>query len=155
MLAGGVWLGDIAGAKGLLARLAVGSAAVMGHIFTVYLRFKGGKGVATSFGVAVGLWPYYTICAAVSLIVWVISVLIWRYISLASLAGAIVFPVVLILSISLVPDWRFSELWPLIIVAVGIPILVFIRHKENVMRLIAGKEGKVLQKGKSGRAESI
>ncbi len=62
-LAAGIWLDGIAGTNGLLAQLAVGCAAVTGHVFPVYLRFKGGKGVATSFGVALGLWPYYTICA--------------------------------------------------------------------------------------------
>jgi len=51
--------------------LAVGCAAVVGHIFPVYIRFKGGKGVATSFGVALGIWPYFTICAAVAIAVWV------------------------------------------------------------------------------------
>ena len=43
--------------------LVVGIAAILGHIFPLYLQFKGGKGVATSLGVALGLWPYYTICA--------------------------------------------------------------------------------------------
>ena len=71
-LAAGIWLDGIAGANGLLAQLAVGCAAITGHVFPVYLRFKGGKGVATSFGVALGLWPYYTICAAITLAIWVV-----------------------------------------------------------------------------------
>jgi len=50
--------------------LAVGCAAILGHIFPLYLKFKGGKGVATSLGVALGLWPYYTICAALAFAVW-------------------------------------------------------------------------------------
>lgn len=145
-LAAGIWLGDISGTKGLLAQLAVGCAAVIGHIFPVYLKFKGGKGVSTSFGVAVGFWPYYTICAAVALAVWVIFVLIWRYVSLASLAGAVAFPAAFISAIAILPDWRFAELWPLFIVAVGIPVLVFIRHRENIKRLLAGTESKVFQK---------
>jgi glycerol-3-phosphate acyltransferase PlsY len=154
MLAAGVWLCDIAGTIGLMARLAVGCAAVIGHIFPVYLRFKGGKGVATSFGVAIGLWPYYTICAAAALLVWIIFLLIWRYVSLASLAAAVAFPVVLVSLISLVPGWRFSELWPLLIVATGIPILVFVRHSQNIMRLLAGTESKVLQKNKDQAGDS-
>jgi glycerol-3-phosphate acyltransferase PlsY len=145
-LAAGIWLGDIAGTNGLLARLAVGCAAIIGHIFPVYLRFKGGKGVATSFGVAIGFWPYYTICAAVALAVWVIFVLIWRYVSLASLAGAVAFPVAFVIALAVEPGWRFSELWPLLIVATGIPVLVFVRHRENIKRLLAGTESKVLQK---------
>ncbi len=154
MLAAGAWLGDFAGTKWLLARLAVGCAAVIGHIFPVYLRFKGGKGVATSFGVAIGLWPYYTLCAAAALLVWITFLLIWRYVSLASLAAAVAFPVVLVSLISLVPEWRFSELWPLLIVAIGIPVLVFVRHSQNIIRLLAGTENKVLQKDKNQAVDS-
>jgi glycerol-3-phosphate acyltransferase PlsY len=152
--AAGFWLGDISGAGGLWAWLAVGCAAVIGHIFPVYLRFKGGKGVATSFGAAIGLWPYYTISAGAALLVWIVFVLIWRYISLASLAAAVAFPIALVLSIMLTPGWRFSELWPLLTVAVFIPILVFIRHRENISRLLSGTESKVFQKTKTQKAVS-
>jgi len=65
--------------------LAVGTAAILGHIFPVYVKFKGGKGVATSLGVALGLWPYYTICALIAFGIWLVFVLIWRYVSLASI----------------------------------------------------------------------
>jgi acyl phosphate:glycerol-3-phosphate acyltransferase len=147
-LAAGIWLDCLAGTNGLLAQLAVGCAAITGHVFPVYLKFKGGKGVATSFGVALGLWPYYTICAGVTLVIWVVFVLIWRYISLASLAAAFAFPVILVAAISLIPGWRFSDLWPLLIVAMVIPVLVFVRHKDNVVRLLAGTESKVFQKNK-------
>jgi glycerol-3-phosphate acyltransferase PlsY len=142
----GVWLYDIAGTNGLLARLAVGCAAIIGHVFPVYLGFKGGKGVATSFGVALGFWPYYTLCAAIALLVWITFVLIWRYVSLASLAASVAFPVVLAAAIAITDGWQLSELWPLMIVAIGIPVLVFIRHRENIVRLLAGTESKVLQK---------
>jgi glycerol-3-phosphate acyltransferase PlsY len=146
MMAATFWLNDFAGTTGLLARLAVGCAAIMGHIFPVYLRFKGGKGVATSFGVAIGLWPYFTICAAVALVVWIVFILIWQYVSLASLAAAVAFPVALVLAIAAVPGWRFSELWPLLIVAIAIPLLVLLRHRQNIERLLAGTENKVFQK---------
>jgi glycerol-3-phosphate acyltransferase PlsY len=141
-----VFLSDASTMGGLLMRLGIGCAAVLGHIFPVYLRFKGGKGVATSFGVAMGLWPYYTISAAVALFVWIIFVLIWRYISLASLAAAIAFPISLIIAIAIVPGWEFGKLWPLLIVAIVIPFLVFLRHRENIKRLINGTENKIFQK---------
>ena len=127
----------------LLLALAVGCAAVSGHIFPIYLKFKGGKGVATSFGVALGLWPYYTICAAVAFAVWAGVVMIWRYISLASIAASIAFPVVLTLVILLNPNWDFANLWPLFTVAVAIPSMVIIRHRENIKRIIAGTESKI------------
>lgn len=146
-LAAGLWLGESGTTKGLIAQLIVGCAAIVGHVFPVYLGFKGGKGVATSFGVALGLWPYYTICVAITLVVWIIFVLIWRYVSLASIAAAFAFPVILIAAIVVIPGWHFAELWPLLIVAMIIPVMVFIRHRDNVVRLLAGTESKILQKG--------
>ncbi len=126
--------------------LAVGCAAIIGHIFPIYLRFKGGKGVATSFGVALGLWPYYTVCAVVAIMTWVVFVLIWRYVSLASIAGSVAFPLSLIVAIASMPAWNFAGLWPLLIAAVVIPLMVIIRHRENVKRLLAGTESKIRQK---------
>ena len=124
--------------------LAVGCAAVLGHIFPVYIKFRGGKGVATSFGVALGLWPYYTICAVVAIIIWAFVVLLKRYISLASLIASVSFPVTLILAIAVIPPWNFTNLWPLLTVAVVIPLMVILRHRENIKRIIAGTESKVL-----------
>jgi glycerol-3-phosphate acyltransferase PlsY len=123
--------------------LVVGIAAILGHVFPVYLRFKGGKGVATSFGVALGLWPYFTLCALVALVVWIAVVLIWHYVSLASISAAVAFPITLTLGILAVPAWHSTSLWPLIIAAIVIPILVIVRHRENLRRLAAGTESKV------------
>jgi glycerol-3-phosphate acyltransferase PlsY len=126
--------------------LGVGIAAILGHIFPIYLKFKGGKGVATSFGVALGLWPYYTICAIVAIAIWLLVVLLWRYVSLASITASIAFPLVLFLAIVLSPDWDIVDLWPLLIVAAAIPLMVIIRHKKNIKRLLTGTENKLLQK---------
>ena len=126
--------------------LAAGCAAILGHIFSIYLKFKGGKGVATSFGVALGLWPYYSICAAAAMAVWVVFVLIWRYISLASIVAAVSFPLTLAAAIILNPNWHLAQLWPLFTAAVAIPVMVIARHRENIKRIIAGTESKVLQK---------
>ena len=125
--------------------LAVGCAAILGHIFPIYLRFKGGKGVATSFGVALGLWPYFTVCALLAIMLWVVLVLIWRYVSLASIAASIAFPLALVLAIIAVPGWDFAGLWPLLIAATAIPLMVIVRHRANITRLIAGTESKVLK----------
>jgi len=125
--------------------LAVGCAAILGHIFPIYLKFKGGKGVATSLGVALGLWPYYTICASFAVAIWIVVVLIWKYVSLASITASVSFPLLLILAIILMPGWEFVSLWPLLIVATAIPLMVIVRHRENIKRLIAGTESKVLK----------
>lgn len=127
----------------LFLLLAVSCAAVLGHIFPVYVKFKGGKGVATSFGVTLGIWPYYTICAVFAFIVWLVVVLLWRYVSLASIVASVAFPVALILAIVLTPGWDFVNLWPIIVVAIVISAMIVIRHRENIKRLIAGTENKI------------
>ena len=133
----------------LLLWLAVGCAAILGHIFPIYLKFKGGKGVATSFGVALGLWPYYTFAAGFAGAVWVVTVLIWRYVSLASITAAVAFPLALVAAIWLTPTWSFAALWPLLLAATAIPLMVIIRHRENVKRLLAGTESKIRDRKKS------
>jgi glycerol-3-phosphate acyltransferase PlsY len=126
--------------------LAVGCGAILGHVFPVYLKFRGGKGVATSFGVTLGLWPYFTLCALVALLVWVAVVLTWRYVSLASICASTAFPATLVVAILTVPAWRFADLWPLLPPAVAIGALVVIRHRENVGRLLAGTESRIRRK---------
>jgi glycerol-3-phosphate acyltransferase PlsY len=143
MLTAGGLMSSVPDTGELALALAVGCAAVAGHIFPVYVKFKGGKGVATSFGVALGLWPYYTICSAVSFVIWAAAVSIWRYVSLASIAASVAFPVVLILLITLLVDWKLANLWPLLAAAIAIPVMVIVRHKENIKRLLAGTENKI------------
>ncbi|MHC4424716.1 MAG: glycerol-3-phosphate 1-O-acyltransferase PlsY [Planctomycetota bacterium] len=125
--------------------LAVGCAAILGHIFPIYLKFKGGKGVSTSFGVALGLWPYFTVCALFFAATWVVVVLTWRYVSLASITASVVFPLALITAIILIPGWELGILWPVVITAFAIPVMVIVRHRENIKRLLAGTESKILK----------
>jgi glycerol-3-phosphate acyltransferase PlsY len=123
--------------------LAVGCAAILGHVFPIYLRFKGGKGVATSLGVVLGLWPYYTLSGLIAFAIWGLALLIWRYVSLASIFAAISFPIALTLLICLIPEWKCTELWPLYTAAIGLPLLVIARHAENIKRLLEGSESKI------------
>lgn len=113
----GMWLG------------LVGLAAVIGHVFPVYFQFKGGKGVATAFGVILALSPLVAIICA---IIWGAILFITRYVSLASLVTAVLV-VVLILFI------HIKYFLPVAIIA----LLVIWRHMENVDRLKAGTENKV------------
>jgi glycerol-3-phosphate acyltransferase PlsY len=144
LLAAGFGLVEENASVGQLALwLGVGCAAILGHVFPVYLGFRGGKGVATSMGVVLGLWPYYTLSGLIVLGIWAIAMWIWRYVSLASLLAAVLFPVILTVLICLIPEWRFGNLWPLYIAATGIPLLVIARHAENIKRLLEGSEPKV------------
>ena len=133
--------------------LLVGCAAVLGHIFPVYLKFKGGKGVATSLGIVLGLWPYYTLCGIGVFAIWGITLLIWRYVSLSSILAAIGFPVLLLLSILVLDEpWDFVQLWPLVLLSVLMAILVVARHTENIKRLLDGSESKIMQTKNSTNA---
>lgn len=126
--------------------LLVGCLAILGHVFPVYLGFKGGKGVATSLGVVLGLWPYYTFCGLITFAVWGIALWIWRYVSLASILAAIIFPISLSILTFFLADWELGRLWPLFIVAILMPLLVIARHAENIKRLMEGSEHKIGRK---------
>jgi glycerol-3-phosphate acyltransferase PlsY len=138
-------LSGSADASTLALWLAVGVAAIFGHIFPFYLKFRGGKGVATSFGVVLGIWPYYTVPGLIVFVLWAVIVLIWRYISLGSIIAAAVFPVVMIVLTIILRDWHFNILWPLIVAAAFLCSLVIILHRANIKRLLAGTEHKIWQ----------
>ena len=126
--------------------LLVGIAAILGHVFPLYLKFKGGKGVATSFGVVLGLWPYFTLPGLIAFVIWIPCVLIWKYVSLGSIIAAVVFPIVLIICTAAFDEWQFQKLWPLIITAIILVAMVILLHRKNIQRLLSGTENKVLQK---------
>jgi glycerol-3-phosphate acyltransferase PlsY len=126
--------------------LLVGFAAIVGHMFPIYLKFKGGKGVATSAGVMLGLFPYYTLPALGAIAVWLVIFYVWRYVSLASVLGALAFPICY-LAIALARGWRpFGQQLPLLIFSLVVAALVVIRHRGNIARLRAGTEHRFARK---------
>ncbi|MHC5138276.1 MAG: glycerol-3-phosphate 1-O-acyltransferase PlsY [Planctomycetota bacterium] len=135
-----------AGPGELTLWLTVGCTAVLGHIFPIYLKFKGGKGVATSLGIVLGLFPFYTLCGVGAFAIWLITLLIWRYVSLSSILAAIFFPVLLSIFILLIDSWKLSQLWPLVLAAVLMALLIVVRHRTNIRRLLDGSETKIGQK---------
>lgn len=135
------------------APLLTAVACVLGHTFPIWLKFKGGKGVATSFGVVLGLWPLYTLAGIGGGLVFVAVLMIYRYISLASIVAVIAFAtLVSILGSGHVdtPTVRFYTPWsdfePLLIVAWLFAALITFRHRANIARLLKGTEPKVGQK---------
>lgn len=123
--------------------IGVGVAAMLGHVFPVYLKFRGGKGVATSLGIVLGLWPHFTLAGAIVFGIFIVVVLITRYISVASITSALLFPLVYVL-ISLqrgVPILGPQS--PLLIVAILLAMLIVVRHRMNIKRLLEGSELKI------------
>lgn len=122
--------------------LLVGFAAIAGHMFSVFLRFHGGKGVATSAGVLLGLFPYFTLPGLLSIVTWLILFKAKGYVSLASMVGAGLFPV-FYLAIALVRGWEpFAAQLPLLIFAVVMALLIIYKHRSNIARLRAGTESR-------------
>ena len=116
----------------------VGLAAVLGHNWSVYLRFAGGKGVATSFGALLAMTP---LPAILGFLVWLGVVLVFRYTSLAALAASVCIPPLIFFSIGSGPYFTFSLLATL---------LIFVRHRDNIQRLWAGTEHRVGQQVHEG-----
>jgi glycerol-3-phosphate acyltransferase PlsY len=115
-----------------LFALACGVAAILGHVFSVFVRFKGGKGVATAAGVMLGLTPLALAAAAV---VWATVVLLTGYVSLGSIAAAAVLP----FAVYLLENPRTPDLlWIDALVAVGVIVL----HRRNIQRLLKGTENR-------------
>ncbi len=117
----------------LLAALAA-FCAILGHMFTVWLRFKGGKGVATAVGAFAALAPRAIV---VALVLFVIVVAVTRYISLGSMVAAGVFP---LLVWWLNPAERTTA--PILLLIAASSFLIIIRHRDNIRRLLAGTENR-------------
>jgi glycerol-3-phosphate acyltransferase PlsY len=119
----------VAGDDWVIAAAAI--AALVGHIFPVWLGFRGGKGVATGVGLFLVLAPVALLCAGV---VFVAIVALTRYVSLGSIVAAILIPVFV---------WLLSDLRPLLIAAtVGAALIVF-AHRGNIQRLASHTESRI------------
>jgi glycerol-3-phosphate acyltransferase PlsY len=123
--------------------IAVGAAGVIGHIASVFLKFKGGKGVATSAGVTLGMVPYLAVPMLAAISIYVIVLLLTRYVSLASIIGVGTFPIFFVL-IGTAAGWPvFGAQLPLLLFSTAIAALVVVRHRANIARLRAGTETKI------------
>ena len=126
----------------LLARAAAGEEAaqlaaffaLVGHCFPVWLKFRGGKGVATYLGVMLALaWPVGLMLCAI----WLATAFVTRYSSLSALVAAVLAPVVL----------AATGYGAMVVLAIALAAIVIVRHAANIRRLLAGRESKIGQKG--------
>ena len=133
------WLGcrcavfflDTSTADPVLLLIAGGFASVLGHNYTPWLRFKGGKGIATSAGVLIALTPWGFLMA---LLAFLIATSISRYVSLGSIMAGIVLPVAV---------WGRAEPKPILYICILMGTMAVIKHRTNIGRIIAGQEPRV------------
>ncbi|MBZ5501861.1 MAG: glycerol-3-phosphate 1-O-acyltransferase PlsY [Acidobacteriia bacterium] len=131
-----VWLAGRLTSSNPRWMIAAAVLAVAGHMFPVWLGFRGGKGVATSLGVYLPLCPTAVLAAVV---LWLLIVAFWRYSSLGSIAAAAVFPVLIyfLYAPGYAPPMYFT------LGTVSISLMVLVKHRANMERLLAGKENRV------------
>ena len=112
-------------------RLIAGLAVVLGHNYTCWLRFKGGKGIATSAGVLAGIVPWALL---IILSLWIVLFALTRYVSVGSLAASFTLPFA---------TWFTTKDWKLTIVTGAMGALAIYKHKSNIRRLLDGTENRI------------
>jgi len=126
-------LSVLAGNESIEFQLTLGLVAVLGHIFPIYIGFRGGKGIASLLGVIISIHP---MAALISIGVFLLTLIISRFISLSSMFAACAFPVLIV--------YYFNESNnSLIIFSVMVAVLVIFTHKKNIERLFKNEESKV------------
>lgn len=118
---------------GMVPAMAAGLGAFLGHLFPIWLKFKGGKGVATYIGVLFGLFPLGLLVFA---IIWLSVAFIFRYSSLAAICAAVIVPI----SVYIFANAQLATFFAFL------SLIAIAKHHENIKRLMAGTESKIGQK---------
>ncbi|TMQ59098.1 MAG: glycerol-3-phosphate 1-O-acyltransferase PlsY [Candidatus Eisenbacteria bacterium] len=126
----------------LVAKIAGGMAAIVGHVFSPWLGFRGGRGVAASLGVFLAIAPTPTLLA---LGLWILLVLLTRRVSVGSIGAALAYPFLVLLLLRGDPHRVLLS-----VIAAVVALLVIVRHKANIERLLSGTEPPILDR-KQGR----
>lgn len=122
-----------------VVQIIAGCAAILGHVWTLFAGFRGGKGIATAGGMLLGISP---VEVAVSLGVFLIVLLISQYVSLGSLSAAVSFPLTMFLRENVFMV-EISGYHTLIYFSIAISLLIFFTHRTNIKRLLAGTENRI------------
>lgn len=125
-----------------LVRLGVAIACVIGNTASIFLEFKGGKGVATALGVFLGIYPYLTWPVLISGGLWVLVVGRTKYVSVGSIAAAATVPLTF-LGCAWYFKWDLGAHWPLLCLTIILAIVVAFRHRANIGRLRSGTESRI------------
>lgn len=131
---------DIDGTGSLSWALAYGAAAIIGHVFSIYVGFRGGKGVATGAGVFLALAPAAVL---IDLVIWSVLVFSTGFVSLGSIVAAALLPVLVALT---------GAPLPVLALSIALALFVVIAHRSNMVRLMRGEEHSF--RNRKGRAET-
>lgn len=133
-----------------IIQMICGGAAIVGHIWTVFAGFKGGKGIATGAGMLIGIAPTeFAISAGIFLIVF----MAWKYVSLSSISGAVAFPLSIFVRHNIFGD-EIHSYRTLIAFSFSVAILLVYSHRQNIKRLLEGTENKISNFSRSKSIES-
>ncbi|RMH10060.1 MAG: glycerol-3-phosphate 1-O-acyltransferase [Planctomycetota bacterium] len=144
-------IGEPLPASEAIGLLAVMIAPVLGHMFSPFVGFRGGKGVATGVGALLGVFPYMTLPAVGGLFAFLLVLALWRYVSAASCVAAVSIPIWVYLEFRMAEDQGLIDDWlvaggPFLFVSMGLALLVLIKHRTNLGRLVRGDEPKIGQR---------
>ena len=131
------FLANAFGLGDALSLVIISVAAVAGHNWTIFLGFKGGKGMATSLGVLIGLaiqLPGLRIVLGLATLTWLVLFIIFGYVSLASIAAAVALPILMV---------AFEAPFPMKAMAIVLCVFIVFRHSANIRRLAKGQENRV------------
>jgi len=126
-----------------IIQMICGGAAIFGHVWTIFAGFKGGKGIATGAGMLIGIAPTEF---AVSIVVFLIFLFAFRYVSLGSIMAAVAFPLSLIIRYNILSD-EIHSYKTLVFFSIGIALFLIYSHRTNVKRLMEGTERKITSFG--------
>ena len=132
---------EIIGTSEMLLWISVALASLLGHMYSPWLKFGGGKGVATTFGGMVAMWPLLTLPVVLAFVAWIIAAKATKLVSLASLVAATVLFCDAIAVVFL--SSTLEHAWPLLVVTGLIACMVIWKHRSNIGRIIRGEEAKL------------
>ncbi len=133
-------IGDIETVN-MLLWICVAVTALLGHMYSPWLKFAGGKGVATTFGGMVAMWPLLTFPVLLAFVAWAITLKSSKMVSLASLISALVLFLDSIIVVFL--NSNVKHAWPLLAATATIALMVFWKHRSNILRIMSGEEPKI------------
>lgn len=128
---------SVSGPSYILLQIILGLAAICGHIWTIFLKFKGGKGVATSAGVLIGLEP---VTMSIVTVIFLVVLVFTRYVSLSSIVAVTCLPILIVVRYILLQQ---PVPISLLVFTMVVALIVVYRHKSNIRRLLRGEENRL------------